>query len=75
VDLDGTIASITPPNLMVGSTTVVTDSTTQILKYDKTVSFSDLSVGDSVHIDGTRQADGTVLASRIRDYSVGGSSL
>jgi len=67
VELKGTISLLTPscPSItfMVSSTKVATNAATL---FDDTACAA-LRDGDAVEVKGTRQADGTVLASRIED--------
>jgi hypothetical protein len=66
IDFSGHIDSITPPTLMVSGRKVVTNGSTRIRRGDKTVSLADLKVGDKVEVEGTKQADNSVLASKIK---------
>jgi uncharacterized protein DUF5666 len=66
VEFQGTIQSITPPTLMVSGRTVVTNGSTRIRSGDKIITLTDLKPGEKVEVDGTRQADGSVLASKIK---------
>ena len=66
VEFQGTIQSITPPTLMVSGRTVVTNGSTRIRTGDKSISLTDLKPGEKVEVDGTKQADGSVLASKIK---------
>jgi len=66
VEFKGSIESITPPTLMVSGRKVMTNGSTRIRRGDKTVTLADLKVGDKVEVAGTRQADGSVLASKIK---------
>jgi hypothetical protein len=65
-EFTGTIESITPPTLRVSSQTVVTDARTVIELHDKQGHLSDLKVGMKAEVKGRRQADGRVLAERIK---------
>jgi hypothetical protein len=65
VELDGTIDSITPPDLKVSGLTVVTDQHTEIEQNDKPLSLADLKTGEHVRVKGVPQQDGTILALRI----------
>jgi len=66
VEFTGPIDSITPPTLMVSGRKVVTNGSTRIRRGDKTVALADLQVGEKVEVEGTKQADGSVLASKIK---------
>jgi len=66
VDFQGTIQSITPPTLMVSGRMVVTNGSTRIRSGDKTIALTDLKPGEKVEVEGTKQADGSVLASKIK---------
>jgi hypothetical protein len=65
VEFEGSIQSVTPPTLTVANKTVLTDSSTRITRNDGTAMLSDLQVGEHVEVEGMRQADGSVLATRI----------
>ena len=49
----------------VGSITVKTDAATRIKKRGSTITLAQVLVGDKVKVDGTRNADGSVLAKSI----------
>lgn len=66
VEFKGTIESITAPTLMVSGRKVVTNGSTRIRRGDKTVGLTDLKPGEKVEVEGTRQADNSVLASKIK---------
>ena len=65
VELKGTITLLTPPcpsvTFMIGSTKVTTNAAT---KFDETACTA-LRNGDEVEVKGTKQTDGTVLASKV----------
>jgi len=61
----GQIVSVTPPSLQVDDVRVTTDSSTVIDKDGVSVGLDKLQPGDSVEVEGSLQADGTVLARRI----------
>lgn len=74
VELDGAIATITPPDTFtVGNTKVVVNAATRIEAHEeeqhggdeRLLSFADLKVGDQVHVEGTARADGSLLAAEI----------
>ena len=66
VEFKGTIESITPPTLMVSGRKVVTNGSTRIRRGDKTVALTDLKPQEKVEVEGTMQADNSVLASKIK---------
>jgi hypothetical protein len=67
VELKGTIESVGPGSLVVAGRTVRVDGSTRILGKDKLpVPLSSLGVGDVVEVEGTAQADGSVLARTIK---------
>jgi len=72
VDFSGHIDSINAPALVVSGRKVVTNSSTRIRRGDKTVTLADLKVGDKVEVEGTKQADNSVLASKIKVEDGGG---
>lgn len=61
----GTVDSINPPNLRVAGRLVVTDSATRIERDNRRIGLTDLRVGERVEVEGTRRADGSVLARKI----------
>jgi len=65
VELKGAVSSVSgtcpTPTFVVNETTVTTTTSTQF----KDGSCDSLAVGRQVEVRGTRQADGTVLASRV----------
>jgi Domain of unknown function (DUF5666) len=66
VEFHGIIDSIAAPKLWVNGRTIVTDSTTHILRGEDTrITLADLAVGDTVKVEGAVQADSSVLAHRI----------
>jgi hypothetical protein len=67
VELQGKIQSINAAagTLVVAGKTVATDSSTRIRRGDKTLTLKDLKVDDSVEVQGTSRADGTILAKQI----------
>lgn len=67
VEFRGTVESVTPPSLVVTGRTVVTDAGTRILDRDnQPIGLSDIPVGSLVEVEGSAQADGSVLASKIK---------
>jgi hypothetical protein len=64
-DLKGAIESLAAPKLTVAGKTVVTNTETIFERDDMKISFADLKVGDTVEVEGTLQADGSVLARKI----------
>ena len=64
-ELSGAITAIAAPNLTVAGRTVVTDAQTEIERDDAKITLADLHVGDVVEVEGTPQADGSVLAREI----------
>lgn len=66
VELKGTIQAIGSDSLVVGGTTVVVSDATLIRdEHDRTAMFTDLVVGMLVEIEGTRQTDASILATKI----------
>ena len=67
-ELEGIIDRINAAqkSLTVSGHTVVTNSDTRIRRGDETIAFADLKVGDRVHVRGTLQKDGSILASKIK---------
>src|SRR5262249_7941520 len=66
VEFNGTVESITPPTLTVSGRPVVTNADTKIKRSGNPITLADLKVGDQVEVEGTQQADGSVLASKIK---------
>jgi hypothetical protein len=66
VEFEGSVESVTPPTLMVSGRKVVTNGDTRIKRGDHAISLGDLKPGDKVEVEGTPQADGSVLASKIK---------
>ncbi len=67
VELTGAIESLGDKSLVVLGRTFVVDQNTVILDNDKNpITFADLKVGQIVEIRADRQADGTLLATRIK---------
>ncbi|MFQ5708716.1 MAG: DUF5666 domain-containing protein, partial [bacterium] len=66
VEVKGAIESLGADSLVVSGTTFFVDGNTEVKAKGKgTISFSDLKVGDVVEVRGLRQADGSLLATRI----------
>src|ERR1700693_182677 len=68
--IEGTVDSIILPASFVlksprGMVTIQTDSATQLRKEDGPATFTDIKTGVKVEVEGTRQNDGSVLASRV----------
>jgi Cu/Ag efflux protein CusF len=66
----GVVASVGASSLVVhaehgADTTVQANASTKITKYDKTIAFTDIKVGDRVYAEGTRVDDHTILAAKI----------
>lgn len=81
IEITGAISSLDPGTgtLVVLGQTVVTDALTRICKENMdggytTLTLADLNSGDYVEVSGLRQADQTVLATRIERKSVNESS-
>ena len=64
-EFSGAIEAIAAPNLTVAGRKVVTDAQTEIERDDAKITLADLHVGDVVAVEGTPQADGSVLAREI----------
>jgi hypothetical protein len=64
--LQGPIDSIASPAFVVSGLNVTTDPNT---RFRRGVTFADLTVGDQVVVQGTLQADGSVLANIVRDLA------
>lgn len=65
VELRGPIDSIAAPDVFVSGRKVATDSTTIIERGDTHLRFADLTIGDTVQVEGVLQPDSSVLARRI----------
>ncbi|MFL5310039.1 MAG: DUF5666 domain-containing protein [Myxococcales bacterium] len=67
VEIEGPISSIAAPDrFQVAGKTVVIDSSTRFEgEHDRPLTFADLKLGDRVEVEGTAQADGTILARKI----------
>ena len=69
VELEGTVGPVNGTSFMLmtrsGSVTIQTDSATQLRKEDGPATFTDIKTGVKVEVEGTRQNDGSVLASRV----------
>jgi 3-dehydroquinate synthase class II len=71
VEFHGTISALDP--LTVAGKTIMTDANTRVVGQEgETLTLADLKVGDEVEVNGTKQADGSVLASRIKVESGAG---
>jgi hypothetical protein len=68
-NVQGTIASLGNSFFMVGAVQVSVSAQTVIISKGRTLSFSDLKVGDQVYAAGTKQADGSLLAAKIEVYT------
>ena len=66
VEFKGSIEAINPPNLTVAGRLVQTDSSTEFKRQGDRIGLADLKVQDVVEVDGTAQADGSVLARKIQ---------
>jgi hypothetical protein len=62
-ELTGAITSLTP--LVVGGVTVHTDATTQVRQGDHMLTLADLTVGETVHVEGAVASDGSITATEI----------
>jgi uncharacterized protein DUF5666 len=72
-ELTGTVQSVTPPTLRVSGTTVMTNANTEIKRGDARIALSSIQVGETVEVEGTLQADGTLLAREIKAQRAGPS--
>ena len=63
--VEGAIETLGASSFSVKGTKVTVDSKTEIRSKDKILAFKDLKVGDRVHVSGAKQADNSVLATRI----------
>jgi hypothetical protein len=67
VELKGAVQSVTPPSLKVGGRTVVTNASTKIVgQHDAPIPLTEIHPGDMVEVKGSAQADGSVLATRVK---------
>jgi hypothetical protein len=67
VNFRGVIQSIAAPNLTVAGRTVVTTASTRFLDRDNNaIALSELQLGQTVEVEGTQQADQSVLAKKIK---------
>jgi ribosomal protein L35AE/L33A len=66
VEFKGTVQSVNPPDLRVAGRTVHTNGNTKIVRKDQRIGLSDVKVGATVEVEGARQADGSVLAKKIK---------
>lgn len=64
-EFSGKVVAVTPPSLQVEDLTVLTDSSTAIDKEGKSIGLDAVQAGDFVEVEGSLQADGTVLARKI----------
>jgi Cu/Ag efflux protein CusF len=70
-EANGVVASVGASSLVVhaehgADTTVQVNASTKITKQGKTISFTDIKVGDHVYAEGTRVDDHTILAAKIQ---------
>ncbi len=62
---DGTVESIASPAIIVSGRTVITTSATQFERGGAAITLVDVQIGDRVEVEGTPQADRSVLARTI----------
>jgi hypothetical protein len=69
VEVEGTVASINGTSFVLmtrsGPVTIQTNPATLFRSHGSPVTFGDLTTGEEVEVKGARQADGSVLASRV----------
>jgi uncharacterized protein DUF5666 len=65
VEFRGTVGPVTPPSLMVGGRIVLTTSATEIKRGRSRISLTAVQEGETAKVEGTPQADGSVLAREI----------
>jgi hypothetical protein len=69
VELEGTVGAISGTSFVLmtrtGPVTIQTNSATVFRKEDGPATFADIKTGGKVEVEGTRQNDGSVLASRV----------
>jgi hypothetical protein len=74
--IEGTLTSKSgnPPVLVVGGTIVTTTSTTEVRRRGDVQDLSVLQIGMTLHVEGTRLSDGSIVARmvQIKDDQVGG---
>jgi hypothetical protein len=67
VSLTGRVDSVGAGQLLVGGRVVVVNGSTRVLdKKGNAIALASLKTGDTVEVEGTSQADGSVLASKIK---------
>jgi hypothetical protein len=65
VEFRGKLTAISGTTLTVGAQQVTTDTSTKVTKGHARITVADLVVGDSLEVEGSRQADQSVLAREI----------
>ena len=65
-EFTGRVESVTPPTLVVSGINVLTNERTEIKRGDVEITLADIQVGETVKVEGTPQADGSVLAREIK---------
>jgi hypothetical protein len=65
VCFQGTVAAVVAPSFTVGTRTVTTDGNTRFFLDDKAATIDAVTVGASVEVKGTVQADASVLATSV----------
>ena len=65
VEFRGGVESITPPSLIVAGRTVRTTAATEIKRGRSRIGLTEVRVGEAAKVEGTPQADGSVLAREI----------
>ena len=65
VEFRGSVGSVTPPSLTVAGRIVRTTSATEIKRGRSRIGLAEVRVGETAKVEGTPQADGSVLAREI----------
>jgi len=66
VEFTGVVQSISAPRLVVSGITVVTTPATEIKRGDTKIPLTALRIGETVKVEGTLEADGSVTAREIK---------
>jgi len=66
IEFTGSVESINPPDLTVAGRVVHTDGGTEISRDGHRIALADLSLNERVEVEGTSQADGSVLAREVQ---------
>ena len=66
VEIEGTVGAVGASSVTVSGHVLLVNADTKIKRDDRTIALADLKMGDKVEVDAVTEADGSLLATRIK---------